>query len=189
MKLQSNSFKDADVLSAEFAFADTETVRAIFALVNAIAVVAIAILVGVKDHVAILVLARMVCVRTVFVEFVTRKQTRARDRETEFLPLFEERTREIKLPTILKRIPFVAMPVFLTVNFVRGSRPDIRDDCCAGQVARTLVECELVHACHASLQPAIGAHRRLGKHLLDSSDNRRKYVEKRSVFVGDCERC
>ena len=97
----------------------------------------------------------MVGVCRIFVVLVGGEECGSWHFEVEFLKLLEKWPVEIEVHRVVFCLPFVTMPIFHFVNFVRFFLRIIGNDLFTGDVARSFVEIDVVDEHHQMLLSAI----------------------------------
>lgn len=127
-KRRSITAQTIDAPVTELAQAHTKTVQTILRSIETVTVVAITVFVGIKDEIAVFIFAGIVRIVAVLIILVSGKKIHMRYRQAKILILLKERSLEIKVSSILHRIPCIRIPDFLIVHFERGIGMNIGDD-------------------------------------------------------------
>jgi len=175
-----------DDLVTKFTVLDVGTVAYTLREEDAVCVERILALHGSEKKIAILVVDGKIAVLAVLMVFVD--QADPRNCEEEFMKLLKERSREIEVSPILKRIPLIAPEGFLVIDFLRTLWGIHRNNLSAGQITFSVVEIPFVPPRKSPLLPTVRTQCRWRNEFLLPIKHGRHLLVEREILFGDFER-
>ena len=134
-------------------------------------------------EVAVLVITTVITVFTVFTVHQIHPETW--NLKHQLMPLLKERTREIKLLTILQCIPRISVPFLLKVDGEGSSFGVDGDHLLSSTITFSMVEASVISPCHSALHPTRRAERRGGDGERFPCDSRRNILQKCTITCID----